>query len=48
MDKKFKLSYLPIFEQDVASVRDYIALTLINPVAALRLIEDTEKAIISV
>ena len=45
MDKKFKLRYLPIFEQDVASVRDYIALTLMNPVAALRLIEDTEKAI---
>jgi len=46
MDKNFKLEYLPIFEQDLSSVRDYIAKTLQNPTAALRLVNDTEKAII--
>lgn len=45
MDNDYTLSYLPLFEQDLASVRDYIAITLQNPVAALRLVEDTEKAI---
>ena len=46
MDKQFTLSYLPLFEQDVATMRDYIAVTLMNPTAALRLIEDTEKVIL--
>ena len=46
MDKQFTLSYLPLFEQDLTAVRDYIALTLMNPSAALRLVEDTEKAIL--
>jgi len=46
MDKRFTLSYLPLFEQDIAAVRDYIAVTLMNPAAALRLVEDTEKAIL--
>ena len=45
MDKKYELSYLPIFEQDMMDVRDYIAFNLKNPKAALRLIEDTEHAI---
>ncbi|MDR1298681.1 MAG: type II toxin-antitoxin system RelE/ParE family toxin [Oscillospiraceae bacterium] len=45
MDKKFTLSYLPLFEQDLAAVRDYIAFDLQTPVAARRLVEDTEKAI---
>lgn len=45
MDKKFTLSYLPLFEQDMAAARDYIAFNLQNPAAALRLVEDTEKAI---
>ena len=46
MDKKFTLSYLPIFEQDLIAARDYIAFTLHNPSAALRLVADTEKAIL--
>jgi len=46
MDKRFTLRYLPLFEQDLAGVRDYIALTLRNPTAALRLVEDTERAIL--
>jgi len=46
MDKKFDLRYLPLFERDLAAAHDYIAFTLQNPAAALRLIEDTEKAIL--
>ena len=46
MEKKYTLSYLPLFEQDLTAVRDYLACTLHNPTAALRLIEDTNEAII--
>ncbi|GHV80248.1 hypothetical protein AGMMS49944_20390 [Spirochaetia bacterium] len=46
MDKQlYRLRYLPLFEQDLADARDYIAVTLQNPVAANRLVEETEKAI---
>jgi len=45
MNKKYRLSYLPTFEKDMIKVRDYIAIDLANPVAALHLIEDTEDAI---
>ncbi|MCL2486629.1 MAG: type II toxin-antitoxin system RelE/ParE family toxin [Oscillospiraceae bacterium] len=46
MDKKYTLSYLPLFERDLAAARDYIAFDLCNPMAALRLVEDTDKAIL--
>ena len=46
MSKTFKLRILPMFEEDIAAVRDHIAYTLNNPLAALRLIEDTEAAIL--
>jgi plasmid stabilization system protein ParE len=46
MDKEYTLSYLPQFEHDLAAARDYIAFTLQNPTAALRLVEDTEEAIL--
>jgi plasmid stabilization system protein ParE len=46
MDKKYKLRYLPVFEQDMTEVRDYISQKLQNPAAALRLVEDTERAIL--
>ena len=46
MDKQFDLSYLPQFEYDLASARDYIAFTLGSPVAALKLVEDVEMAIL--
>jgi len=46
MDKVFTLRYLPLFERDLAAARDYIALNLHNPSAALHLVEDTEKAIL--
>ena len=45
MDKKFTLNYLPLFEQDLAAVRDYIAFNLQNPATALCLVEDTGRAI---
>jgi len=45
MDKKYRLRYLPLFEQDLAAIRDYIAIKLQNPAAAIRLVEETEKAI---
>ncbi|GHV37509.1 hypothetical protein AGMMS49546_05480 [Spirochaetia bacterium] len=46
MDKPlYRLRYLPLFEQDLADARDYIAITLQNPVAANRLVEETEIAI---
>ena len=46
MDKRFTLRYLPLFEQDLSAAGDYIAYDLGNPTAALRLIEETERAII--
>jgi len=46
MTKPFKLRYLPLFEQDVAAARDYIARVLQNPAAAMRLVEDVERAIL--
>jgi len=46
MGKRFALRYLPLFEQDLAAARNYIALNLKNPTAALRLVEDTERAIL--
>jgi plasmid stabilization system protein ParE len=46
MDKEYTLCYLPLFEQDLAEARDYIAFTLQNPEAALRLVKDTEAAIL--
>ena len=46
MNKKYTLRYLPLFEQDLSAARDYIAFTLHNPGAALRLVNDTEAAIL--
>ena len=46
MNKKYTLRYLPLFERDLAEARDYIAFTLHNPAAALRLVKDTDEAIL--
>jgi len=46
MDKKYIVNYLPMFERDLAAARDYIKFTLQDPLAALRLVEDTDKAIL--
>jgi len=44
--RKYKLSYLPLFEEDVSSAVDYISNELKNPQAALKLINDIEKAVL--
>lgn len=44
-NKSYQLRYLPIFEQDLISTANYIANVLKNEVAALRLIDDIEAAI---
>ena len=45
MEDNFTLRYLPLFNKEITTARDYIAKTLENPLAAMRLVEDTEKAI---
>jgi plasmid stabilization system protein ParE len=45
MEKKYRLRYLPLFEQDLAAAKDYISINLQSPVAAERLVEAAEKAI---
>ena len=42
---KYKLSYLPLFEKDMAETKKYITEVLKNPAAALRIIVETEKQI---
>jgi len=44
-NKAYQLRYLRIFEQDLISTANYIANVLKNEVAALRLIDDIEAAI---
>ena len=46
MDEQFVLCYLPQFEYDLAAARDYIAFSLGSPIAALKLVEDVEMAIL--
>ena len=43
--QKYKLSFLPLFEEDLDEITDYISNHLQNPNAALRLIDDIEIAI---
>jgi len=45
MKKKYKLAYLPLFEDDLSKAVDYISIKLKNPQAALKLINSVEKAI---
>lgn len=45
MNKKYKLSFLPLFEEDLTELADYIAVTLRSPGAAERLVDDIESAI---
>lgn len=44
--KKYKLRYLPLFEDDLYEAVSYIANVLHNPQAAEKLIEETEAAIL--
>ena len=43
--KEYKLSILPLFEDDLNEIVDYIAHRLKNPIAAEKFVDDVEKAI---
>ncbi|MBK0347683.1 type II toxin-antitoxin system RelE/ParE family toxin [Aerococcaceae bacterium zg-ZJ1578] len=43
--KKYKLTFLPIFEDDLSEVVTYVSQTLQNPRAAYQLVNDIEHAI---
>lgn len=45
-DKKYILRYLPIFAEDLSKAVRYISKSLNNPMAAQKLADDTEKAIL--
>lgn len=44
--KNYKLSFLPLFEDDLNEIVDYISLMLKNPIAAHRLVDEVEHAIL--
>lgn len=43
--KQYKLSILPLFEDDLNEIVDYIAIQLQNPVAAENFVDAVEQAI---
>ena len=45
MDKIYQLRYLPLFYADLEQAVMYISNVLQNPQSAVKLIDDTEKAI---
>ena len=45
-DRKYRLRYLPLFEQDLERAVLYIANVLRNPDAAFNLVDDVEDAIL--
>ncbi len=45
MDSNYTLKFLPLFENDLNAIVDYISINLQNPTAANKLIDDVEKAI---
>lgn len=45
MEKKYKVRYLPLFQEDLIEIVDYISRKLKNPSAASALIDAVEKAI---
>ena len=44
-NKKYRLRVLPLFEQDLNGILDYIAVQLGNPIAAESLLNAVEKAV---
>lgn len=44
--KHYQLSFLPLFEEDLNAIVDYISNTLHSPSAAERLVDDVELAIL--
>ena len=45
MNKKYKLSFLPLFEEDLFEITDYISMKFHNPESAEQLVDDIEAAI---
>lgn len=45
-NKEYKLTFLPMFEADLNKITDYIALDLMNPLAAETLVDEVEQAIL--
>ena len=45
LNDNYKLTALPLFEEDLRSIAEYIAFTLHNPIAADNLVNAVEKAI---
>lgn len=45
MAKEYKLRFLPLFEDDLNVIVDYIAFELQNPIAAEQLVDDVQQAI---
>lgn len=43
--KHYKLRFLPLFEDDLNGIVDYIAFRLKNPIAAEALVNDVQKAV---
>ena len=44
-EKQYKLSFLPLFEQDLNEIVDYILYRLKNPIAAENFVDEVEQAI---
>lgn len=44
-ERHSKLRFLPLFEDDLNEIADYIAVRLKNPIAAERLVDDVQEAI---
>lgn len=45
-NQTYRINYLPLFEQDLNEIVDYITVDLQNPAAAHKLVNKVEKAII--
>ncbi|ANU53185.1 type II toxin-antitoxin system RelE/ParE family toxin [Acutalibacter muris] len=43
--KQYSLEFLPLFEEDLNEIVDYISIRLNNPTAAYRLVDDVQAAI---
>lgn len=43
--KRYKLRFLPLFEEDLGEIVDYLSLQLQNPAAAERLVDEVQAAI---
>lgn len=44
-EKKYKLTFLPLFEEDLNEIVDYISIQLKNLIAAMNLIDNVQRAI---